>query len=44
VEAEGEEPLIDWLAEGFQLDGNSFRELLVQTTLSPGFRQVGEIQ
>jgi len=44
VESEGEEPLIDWLAEGFQLDGNSFRELLVQTTLSPGFRQVGEIQ
>lgn len=44
VEGEGEGPLLDWLGAGFAGTGYSFRELLVDTVLSPGFRTVGELQ
>lgn len=44
VENGDELALIGWLNEGFAGTGYSFRELLVDTVLSPGFRNVGELQ
>lgn len=44
LDVEGEAPLLEWLGAGFAGTGHSFRELLVDTVLSPGFRNVGELQ
>jgi hypothetical protein len=41
---EGEEPLRDWLSEGFEYSGYSFLGLLRSTVLSDGFRRVGALQ
>lgn len=42
--ADGEDALVDWLAEGFAEREYSFKELLVDTVLSDGFRTVGALQ
>lgn len=44
LNVDGEDELLAWLADGFTRSGHSFRELLVDTVLSPGFRNVGEMQ
>lgn len=44
LNVDGEDELLAWLADGFTRSGHSFRELLVETVLSPGFRNVGEMQ
>lgn len=41
---EGEDALVDWLAEGFSERDYSFKELLVDTVLSDGFRSVGPVE
>lgn len=42
--ADGEDALVGWLAEGFAERGYSFKELLVDTVLSDGFRSVGALE
>ncbi len=44
LESEGEQPLLDWLSDGFTRSGYRFSDLLVDTVLSDGFRTVGELQ
>jgi len=41
---DGEEALVDWLAESFAESGYSFQELLIQTILSDSFTTTGAIQ
>ncbi len=40
---EGEEALVDWLHTELALSGYDWQELLLATVMSPGFRQVGEL-
>lgn len=42
--ADGEDALVGWLGQGFAENGYSFKELLVDTVLSDGFRSVGALQ
>jgi hypothetical protein len=44
LEAGDEQALLGWLNEGFAGTGYSFRELLVDTVLSPGYRNVVALQ
>lgn len=44
VLAEGEEPLRDWLADGFAANGNVWSDLLLDLIASPGFDRVGALE
>ena len=41
---DGEQDLVGWLSDGFAQSGFSFKELLVDTILSDGFRSVGALE
>jgi len=38
----GQEDLVAWLSSAFVTNGHSYRSLMLETILSPGFRSVGE--
>jgi hypothetical protein len=42
--SDGEDALVEWLAEGFAENGYSFQELMVDVIVSDGFRYTGAIQ
>ena len=44
VLAAGEEPLRDWLADGFAASGNVWSDLLLDLIASPGFDRVGALE
>lgn len=44
VPGDGEEPLVEWHAEGLAEAGFRVRVLLAEVATSPGFRRVGEVE